>query len=183
MSEEEEKSTPNKSLINDVSIALDYVREDFGHDMASLMTLSQHSEITYPLVWTLFPPRTITFTQKNTMSEPQVLEFKNGCYEQPADRPNYFSLTCQMINHDGDDFGYGETVLEINEFEGSRKVHSLAAFPLSAHLDADNTRAQLIERGRKFVGLLGQTCKDYDGIAVEQKWTSRGGGMKFNVRQ
>lgn len=183
MIEEEKKETPNKSLVKDISTVLDYVQEDFGADIASLMSLSEHDEITFDLLGLLFPPKTLVFSKQNMLQEEQALEFKSGAYGQNQDGSRSFALTCQIITHDGQDFGYGEDCLSIREFEGSKKLPTLAAFPFSSHPESDKVKARLIKRGRRYIELLGQTCKDYEGTAVEEKYSFPEGSKKlrFNV--
>ena len=180
---EKAQDTSNKSLIDDISTAIDFVRDDFASQIPTIMSLSEHGEITYDLLWVLFPPKEVIFTKANIMMEPQALEFRRGHYRQRADRSEYYGLGCRIISHDGENLGYGKTKLEIDKFEGSKKIYTLSAFPLSAHLENERVRAQLLERGRQYMRQLGQSCKDYQGIAVEEKYTPerRATQLKYNV--
>jgi hypothetical protein len=122
--------SPNEALINDISTVFDFIREYFGDSIGSLNSLSEHGEITYTLVWALFPPNSLVFTVGNKLQELQVFIFREGKYS--VDRQTgekYYLITSRIINHNGMGFGYSDIKIKIPEFEGSRKVRSLAAFP------------------------------------------------------
>ena len=181
INDEEAKDTPNKGLIDDISTALEFIDEDFGNTILSLASLSEHDEITFDLLWTLFPPRTVVFTKKNEMNEPQALRFQTGSYETRQDRSEYFSLKCSMINHDGQDFGWGDHWLEINGFEGAKKTYTLSALPLSLHPEKEAMRNQLIDRGRKYIQMLEPTCREYNGTAIRSNPNDGKPFLKLNV--
>lgn len=165
---EDAKDVPDKALIHDLGCALEFINEDFGRAMASLASLSEHDEITFDLVWALFPPHTIAFTKDNMLKEAQAMRFLSGSYEKRQDGTSYYSMKLQMISHDGQELGWGDSSLEINGFEGAKKVHHLSCFPLSVHPEEDTTRAQLIQRGRNYVQLLETSCKEYNGTAITE---------------
>ncbi|MCJ1376077.1 hypothetical protein MMC20_007315 [Loxospora ochrophaea] len=182
INDEEAKDTPNKGLIDDISTALEFIDEDFGNTILSLASLSEHDEITFDLLWTLFPPRTVVFTKKNEMNEPQALRFQTGSYETRQDRSEYFSLKCSMINHDGQDFGWGDHWLEINGFEGAKKTYTLSALPLSLHPEKEAMRNQLIDRGRKYIQMLEPTCREYNGTAIRSNPNDGKPFLKLNAK-
>jgi hypothetical protein len=165
---EEAKVVPNKSLINDLNSILEFIREDFGRIMASLDSLSEHDEITFDLLWALFPPNTIVYTKDNMLKEAQAYRFLSGSYEEQPDGSQLFQMRLRMISHDGQDLGWGEQYLQIGSFEGAKKVYHLATFPLSVHPEKEAAQADLIRRGRRFVDLLKTSCKEYSGTAITE---------------
>lgn len=58
---------------------------------------------------------------------------------------------------------------EIAEFRGARKITSLNCYPLQYHKNEAKLRAELIERGKKFVALSGVHYKSHDGMAYYKK--------------
>ncbi|KZF18974.1 P-loop containing nucleoside triphosphate hydrolase protein [Xylona heveae TC161] len=171
LKEEESKAEPNKTLINDINTALTFVQEDFSEQIASLNSLREHGEITFDLLWAIFSPKTLVFTQQNSMLEPQAARFKKGDYGTRQNGTAYFSLRCEVISHDGQDFGYGEACYTIDDFEGTKKTHELPVFPFSVHPAKEAMQETLLERGRKFIKLsIEPVCKSYTGFGVyEQK--------------
>ncbi|KAF2455506.1 hypothetical protein BDY21DRAFT_66848 [Lineolata rhizophorae] len=170
--EEAAKPTPDTTLLADLDIAIEYTLEDFGSDMANLRSLSEHGEITYDLVWALFPPNAIVYTAANQLHQPHALRFLKGEYVG-GEEPHY-ALECRMISHDGQDFGWATMDLKIRPFEGARKVYGLDAFPLESHPEAERVREMLIERGKTYVSLLKPTLKDHRGLAMKWEWTQSG---------
>jgi Domain of unknown function (DUF7025) len=170
----EVNTAQNESLINDINAVSDFIGEHFGDSIGNLNSLSKHGEITYPLVWALFPPNSLVFTVSNTLQQPQVFIFMEGSYEETSQGEKYYSITGRIINHDGINFGYGEIDLKISEFVGARKLQSLAVFPLSAHPDEAMIREQLIERGRRFTQVVKPVCQEYIGMSVRQEQNPNG---------
>lgn len=58
---------------------------------------------------------------------------------------------------------------EIPEFRGARKITSLGCYPLKYHKNETQLRKDLIERGKKFVGLGGVHYKSHHGMAYHKK--------------
>jgi hypothetical protein len=64
--------------------------------------------------------------------------------------------------------GWVDTTIEIDEFEGTKKIHNLKCFPLNHHPDSDNVRARLLQRGNRFLELLQATYQEYSGVAITE---------------
>lgn len=54
-------------------------------------------------------------------------------------------------------------------FKGARKITSLNCYPLKFHKNEAKIRAELIERGKKFVSLQGVHYKSHEGMAYYKK--------------
>lgn len=59
--------------------------------------------------------------------------------------------------------------VEVPSFKGARKISSLACYPLKYHKTEDKLRADLIERGKKFVALQGVNYRSHEGLAFVKK--------------
>jgi hypothetical protein len=162
------------AVINDIGAVFDFVKQDLGDSIENLKSLSEHGDITYQLVWALFPPNILGFTAANTLREPQPFIFKSGTYERDSTGREFFLITGRIIHHDGIDFGYSDLRAEIPSFTGSKKVSSLAAFPLSEHPEEEKLRVQMIERGRKFARFVTLACQEYTGMGVKEEETANG---------
>lgn len=73
-------------------------------------------------------------------------------------------------------FGYSIISTTIHNFAGSRKITSLAAFPLKFHPEAEELTARLVERGKKWASLKDCHHMRYDGVAYTG--AARGGKVK-----
>jgi hypothetical protein len=187
LEDEEAKDIPEKAVVTDLKCAVEFVHEDFGGNIASLRSLSEHDEITFDLLWTLFPPHATLYTTDNMLKEPQIVRFLSGHYDRHQDGSQYYSMRVRFITHDGESMGWGEQNLQINGFEGAKKVHSLSCFPLASHPERDEVRAQLLQRGRRYVELVKaeSTCQEYIGTGVTEDQKIILGGnykqVKFHV--
>lgn len=78
----------------------------------------------------------------------------------------WWQIGGRYLEYDGKLFGLADYERRIDSFKGSRKITSLATYPLSYHKDATTLRTNLIERGKKFVELAGMNYRSYEGITV-----------------
>ena len=160
-------NSPDQTLIKHISIAQQFVYEDFGSRIADLTSLLEHNEITYDLLWAIFPPRCLIFTKKTLLDQPQVMRVDSTSYQE-TQSGFWLELDCQAVAHDGEDFGTSVHTVKIRAFEGTLKVDDLDGFPLQYHRDEHSVRKEFIARGRKYVSMLGSECQEYSGPAVKE---------------
>ena len=58
---------------------------------------------------------------------------------------------------------------DVPAFKGARKITSLNCYPLKYHKNEAKLRAELIERGKKFVSLQGVNYRSHEGMAYVKK--------------
>lgn len=168
-------------MIEHLSVAIQFVYEDFGSRIADLESLLTHKEITYDLLWTICSPRTLVFTKQTLLGQPQVMRVQETEYHNGQDGV-YFTIFCQSIAHDGEDFGTSKQSFRVPSFDGARKIEELPGFPLEFHSQKKTIRSELVDRGRTYVSLLDARCQEYSGAAameVEKFGDNR--IQKFNV--
>lgn len=79
-------------------------------------------------------------------------------------------------------FGRVETVIYIEPFSGTKKINTLAAFPLKYSRDPEGLKEMLLERGRKWASLKGIHHVHYQGTAAFRLGTSSAQTIiKYNV--
>lgn len=59
--------------------------------------------------------------------------------------------------------------VDVPMFKGARKITSLACYPLKYHKDETKLRAELVQRGKKFVSLQGVNYRAHEGLAYYKK--------------
>lgn len=188
--EEKKKDNPNQILIDDIGTALRFINEDFGHQIGSLESLLNNGEITFDLLWALMKPKDhVVSMQFRLTGQSQALSVVSGTYLRRQNSTNYFKLNGRMISHDGEDFGYGFVDIEIDEFDGARKITSLKAYPIQYDPNPDILRKNLIQRGRKYLSLIRALprafCQEYTmDFGLEDHETSNGKiqAQKANLR-
>lgn len=154
-------------LLQDISVALAYLHDDFGPKRAELKGLAQEGLITYELLGSMFTPNMVLYTDKNWLKEGQAIKFKSGAYRELQNGERFYALEAVLISHDGEDFGWGSTLIKLPIFEGKMKITSLEVFPFAQHPEEHTIRQSLVNRGRKFVDLLRKpACRWYGATAV-----------------
>lgn len=131
--------------------------------------------ITYSTIWMIFEPGTTVFAVKD--GQDCAAKFNHGNYQ---DTPcgNRYSLGCQMVDWDGENFGLGNAQFHVWEFEGTTKITKLSAYPLEYHPNLVKVKDALVQRGKAFEELSGYHYKNYQGIGIgEGPW----GPIKYNV--
>ncbi|MCJ1272200.1 hypothetical protein MMC22_012108 [Lobaria immixta] len=131
--------------------------------------------ITYDTCWMIFEPGSTVFTIDD--GQKSAARLVNGYYHQTR-CGNCYALDCEVVDWDGENFGWDSTRLNIWEFQGTAKITKLSAFPLEYHPVIEKVKADLIQRGKSFETLHGYHYKHYQGIAIGQgPW----GPIKYNV--
>ncbi|KAL5118350.1 hypothetical protein ACEQ8H_003699 [Pleosporales sp. CAS-2024a] len=168
---EESKPVPNKTLVDELGVALQYISEDYASTQASLASLSDHDEITFDLLWALFPPNTTVYTKQNLLREHQICKLQKGEYGQLPSGARYYSLHVKYISHDGDKFGWAQKSFQIGQFDGAKKVANLSCVPFERLPTRDAIRIELVKRGKRYMELLHAprgTYQEYIGAAVTE---------------
>ena len=129
------------------------MEDTFKTTKAHLKTLLEHQEITYELLWALFPPNTLVFTKCSGTGKPQCLKYDFG-EEKKLNGMLYFSLHCRYLDFDGKLFGEVPTELPIVQFRGTQKIQNLASYPLRYHPKQNEVSEQLKNCGLKFATIM-----------------------------
>ncbi len=183
--EEEEslKSSPDQQLIDDIGTALRFVEEDFHDRKKSLESMLEQKELSWDLLWMIFPPREVVLApQHKILNLEQAFAVSQSGYSCRNGTP-FFYAEGSVLHTDGQDFGHATVQVVIDAYAGARKIHSLDFYPLSHHSDAKGVRERLLVRGKKYLSLLdGPVCRDYsvphgvqeilraDGITAVEKF-------------
>ena len=162
--EEKKAAEPDQILIDDIGTALRFVHEDFGERMASFENLTSHGEITFDLLWMLFPPNELLYAPRcGLLHQELACRLRAAIYGERANKREYYLVRGYVVNHDGDIFGYGQMKIEIDEYVGARRLTDLNIYPLRFEPNRDLVRQGLITRGRKYLSYVDSpTCLEYE---------------------
>ena len=98
------------------------------------------------------------------MHQKQAFYVASCAYKVRENKTQYFELKGLIITHDGTEFGWGNIVIEIDLFEGARRLDSLDAFPLNYSTDCEAVSDKLVTRARRYISIVDQpTCFEYLG--------------------
>ncbi|KAF5581757.1 TOB3 (member of AAA-ATPase family) [Fusarium pseudocircinatum] len=175
----------NKSLLKEkkqhLKILIKYLDHDFESTKESLYPMLKNGLITFELLWALWKPDTLVYaTTYGNASEPRVFKIESAHLHHSVMRGSYYHIEGKYMEFDGKRFGYGNTSVEIDGFQGAKKIKSLPCYPLEYHHNEQKLRLDLIERGKKFASLSGVHYKSYKGIAFMKR--RNGSVMKFNIQ-
>ncbi len=129
-----------------------------------------------------FPPKGVIIAPKHgLMNQVQALNLVKTEYGQQMNRMKFFRVTGRIISHDGQDFVWGTLDLEIDEFEGAKKITNLTTYPLAHHPGLEALSQELIARGRTYLALI-QTpaCREYKAASAVKESTLPNGKSKLH---
>lgn len=132
----------------------------------AMQDFTKNKVISFDYLWTIFSPGMEVYTKID--GHDRILQLKESRYGASMSG-EYFSLECRYIDCDGSRFGYVDTSVEIDSFDGVKRLVDLDAMPSHLHSDIENLVEILYRRGEKFENLNGLRHMQYSGF-----YTSRG---------
>lgn len=177
---EKKQDSPNSTLLFELEAALDFIQEECADTIKAVESLSAKNEITFDLLWTIFPPR-VTVCGIDSLGEVAAYSVVSSAMEADICGAR-FVLKVTNVNYDGKKIGRVNSPgnLQIGEFAGARKISSLECMPIDMHPQAGALRLQLFERGTMTLKLYKRQVVEYkEGHALKPGF--RGNLVKFNV--
>ncbi|KAK3361216.1 hypothetical protein B0T24DRAFT_692059 [Lasiosphaeria ovina] len=162
-----------------LKVLVRYIDKDFAEVKSSLYPMLENGIITFDLLWALWKPNTLAFTNTyGSQDEPRAFRAETAERHSSIVRDDFYLICGKYFEYDGKQFGYGAMYSEVKEFRGTRRITSLNCYPLKYHKHETQLRKDLIARGRKFVSLSGVQYKSHQGLAFYKK---RKSVVKVNV--
>jgi hypothetical protein len=158
----------DEKTLTHVKLLFDVVSKELQPSIQAQKDLVAHGVITFEYLWTLFEPDTVIFS--NTDGHDRLYQLKTSIQETMGlwRSWDYFKLSCNYIDSDGTEFGYGKSEISIHSFEGTKEITKLSAYPMKYCPNTKDLTAKLLKRGKVFESLLGYHFKNYKGLAIEQ---------------
>lgn len=144
-----------------------------------LTPLLQEGKITYDMLWALFKANSHVITTCPGSGQMRCLQYNMGEEKKTEQGVEYFELQCQYLDFDGQVFGTVTEKLPIERFRGARAVTALDVYPMYFYRTPNEIMHSLIERGRKFIDLMGSHHRVYDGLAFRR---TREGLVRISLR-
>lgn len=153
-----------------LKVLIKYLDKDYAETKKTLYPLLEANMITFDLLWALFKPNTIAYTTTyGHPDEPRAFKIEYASKESSFMKGQWYSIEGRYLEYDGKSFGMGTMAADVESFKGARKITSLSCYPLKYHRDAEGIKAQLIERGKKFVAHRGMNYRFHKGMAFYKK--------------
>ncbi|KAL4876124.1 hypothetical protein BJY04DRAFT_231952 [Aspergillus karnatakaensis] len=159
---EKAKQQPNEDAIKDLSVALEYLKQDHEKTVASMDALLSKQEIKWDLFWALFVPNSLVYHYHQLTQQDQILRFRRlqKRYERDRDCLSWHIL-CDIITIDGAKLGFAKAPdFEIDEFPGARKIYDLTVFPLQFVKNQSSIYQHAVERGKRYCEIRDKACMD-----------------------
>ncbi len=164
----EQKRIDNKR--QHLKILIKYLDKDYDSVKNSLYPMLKNGLITFDLLWALWKPNTLAFTTTyGSHDEPRVFKVEVAEKHFSILKGDFYYIEGKYFEYDGKQFGYGSMSEELGDFRGARKITSLPSYPLQYHKNESQLRKELVDRGKKFVGLSGVHYKSHQGMAYYKK--------------
>ena len=153
-----------------LGILIKYLDKDYAETKKTLYPMLERNMISFDLLWALFKPNSIAYTTTyGDTDHPRAFKIDYATKESHFMKGTWYNIEGKYLEYDGKSFGMGNLAVQVPSFQGVRRISSLECYPLQYHKDADSLKAELIERGKKFVALEGVQYKYHKGMAFTKR--------------
>lgn len=153
-----------------LKVLLKYLDKDYASTKKTLYPMLESGIITFDLLWSLFKPNTLAYTTTyGSVDEPRAFKIELAEKEFSFMKGEWYNVEGRYLEYDGKSWGMGTMDCDVPAFKGARKITSLNCYPLKYHKNETKIRAELIERGKKFVSLQGVNYRAHEGMAYYKK--------------
>lgn len=136
----------------------------------SVDSLLSAGEITWELLWALFPPNVLVYRYHELTGQHQILRFRTMMKEKitPNSETLQWTFSCDVIADDGEKFGVAKEPIDlaIPEFKGAWSIEDMLLLPLDRHKDAEKIRCEALERGKRYVAIKEARLLQTSGFAM-----------------
>ena len=151
-------------------ILVKYLDRDYAETKKTLYPLLESNTITFDLLWALFKPNCIAYTDTyGNADEPRAFKVEYASKCSSFIKGSWYCVEGKYLEYDGKSYGMGSFDADVEEFKGPRAITSLNTYPIQYHADPDGIRQKLITRGQKFVTLEGMNYRFHKGMAFAKK--------------
>lgn len=187
LEEEEQKDAPDETLVADLQTAIAFTYTEYGSVISDMATLLPEEECTWDLFWALLRPSSLAYHHHQYTQQDQVVLYRSMHKMLRNDGQTwYWKIRADVVADNGHRFGIGKypEALEIDHFEGARKIKDLILIPLVYTKREEELRSTLKERGRKYASLNNASYFEFGGMAIREErnnsWETK--RFSFNVR-
>lgn len=166
-----------------VNLLLDSLRTDYAETLSAVKHLVSHGEITFDYLYAIFVPQSILITECSVTGEPRAFRLVSHSRAAVGSKI-VMQLTVESVDFtdegvkDGSEVGQVTDTIAIDFFKGIVKITDLDAFPLGFHPQQRHLREKLLDRGHRWLGLVGIHHLQYNSLAVRKNQFSV---LKHNV--
>jgi hypothetical protein len=150
---DEKKKAAAKTLI-------DFLTPVLAVSVELLSMTRKTGKVEFENVWQIFPPGALAVTSLYGVETLcRVMRYQKMLLPEDF----YWLITLEYVDWNGEKCGYGTTSKSIMRFTGLKQVRSLSVYALDFDDTAEEKKAEMLKRGRRFESLRGYhflTCKE-----------------------
>ncbi|KAF3801960.1 putative inactive ATP-dependent zinc metalloprotease FTSHI 3 [Colletotrichum gloeosporioides] len=171
----------DEELISDLAETVMFAKSEHAINMDNLERLVDAGEITWDLMWAIFPPNILVYRYHRLTEQDQVLKLRAMSQVKRQDNSIFWRLECHIVADDGIKFGLASEpmVAVIDQFTGARKIADLRVFPLKYHEKMSDVRATALDRGRRLATFREPQVIETSGSAMFENRTNRWEAYQF----
>ncbi|KAJ7092995.1 P-loop containing nucleoside triphosphate hydrolase protein [Mycena belliarum] len=179
------KSERDTNMLSSVNLLLSFLAEDYRSTIATIERLTSHGEITFELLYAILVPRTLVVARCAVTGLERLFQLQQVTRTSIEGLPVY-QLALEAVDlvdrplTQGVAVGRVATCVLLPYFKGAARIDALDAFPLKFHSAEAQLRERVVQRGRKWVDLIGVHHMQYNGIAALK--TMGGKLLRHNVK-
>jgi hypothetical protein len=178
------RSEQENNMLASVNILNSTIAADYRVTLATIERLTAHGEIAFDLLYAILVPRSLMVTRCAITGLPRLFELTSWVRAAIEGKPVY-QLTLQSVDLVDRPLthsvvvGRVQTIVYIRPSCGTVKINTMDAYPLKFHADPEGLKETLMQRGKKWVSLIGVHHKQFDGLAAIKAGDKL---LKHNVR-
>ncbi|EJD45515.1 P-loop containing nucleoside triphosphate hydrolase protein [Auricularia subglabra TFB-10046 SS5] len=169
LQEELSHDTQNSELIADITTAIRLVKDDQARQLDDIATLTATGVVAWSCLLLLFKPNTILYAYNTEVQQDRLVILRQAGMTITPEHRHYVTLNCEILHHDGYQFGCATTNFDIEQYKGARRITDLDIYPLDFHVDKDSILASAIETGKKLASIPNHWLREYDGLALRER--------------
>lgn len=135
----------------------------------NVKSLLAAGEITWDLLWALFPPNVLVYRYHELTRQHQILRFRTMKKRKIIQTDTIqWEFSCDVIVDDGEKFGVAKEPIRMNipEFKGVWSIVDLRFFPLDRHKDSEVLWREALERGKRYAAIKERHLAQTSGFAM-----------------
>ena len=159
------ESTDEGEAADHLKLFRDVLHGELKDAISAKNDLIANGVITYEFLWTMFEPGCLVYSTDE--GHERVYSLSHSDYTTDRQRGvDYLSLQVLGVDYDGEKFGNNCEYLSDYEFDGTRPITGLQAFPLDFHPQKERLVERLVARGKMFERFAGYHYMAYNGVAL-----------------
>ncbi|KAF9482979.1 P-loop containing nucleoside triphosphate hydrolase protein [Pholiota conissans] len=171
-------------ILSSVNLLTSTIATDFRMTLNKIEHLTSHGEITFDLLYAILVPRSVLVGRCAITGLPRLFHLASWTRTSVEGKAVFqlnlesLDLVDRPITHSVV-VGRVQTTVHIRPMKGTFKINTMDAYPIQFHPDPKGLEETVRKRAKKWVSLIGQHHKQFEGIAALKSGEKF---LKHNIR-